>query len=321
MPLLTLGHAKTALARYADGGVCSDDQRATDLINLAVERLVDYGKWKGLVVRYDFYVYQKLVTLPREIETPLAITLNNQVPTIQNRWYEFKGNGSGPWDPDVNAWSHSCVDRGETGTIYDLPESLRVGGRSMKSETAGQYVWVFGYDSNNQWVRTEVDGVWVDGERISLDSTLQLTTTVFSKVTRINKPITNGEFRLYAYYDDGTTAVLGVYHHSEEDPVFRRYLVTNAEDCELQCCTVIAKKRYLPAVHDTDVLLIQSLNALRFMLMAIHKEDVDEPDTGEIFEQKAIRVLKKQLAEHAGDSSTGRLSVERNFGASGIPSL
>jgi hypothetical protein len=321
MPLLTLGNVRSRLCRFVDGGVVSTDSRVADRINEATERLVDYGKWKGLIVRYDFYVYQKLVTLPREIEVPLAITLNHQVPTIQNRWYEFKGHTSGPWEADYNEWSHSAVDRGEAGTLYDLPESLRVGVRSMKTETAGQYVWVFGYDSNNQWVRTEVGGEWVDGERIVLSSSLQLSTTVFSKVTRINKPVTNGELRLYAYYDSGTTAVLGVYYHAETDPVFRRFLITNAKDCELQCCTVIAKRRYLPVVYDSDVLMIQSINALRFMLMAIHKEDVDEPDVAEVHEQKAIRVLKKQLAEHIGDVSTGTVSVQRNFGASGIPSF
>lgn len=322
MPLLTLGDARTALAKYCDGGVCADDDRARALINMAIERLVDYGKWKGLVVRYDFYVYQKLVTVPREIETVLAVTLNDTVPTIQNRWYEFKGNASGPWDPDSNAWSHSVVDRGEAGTLYDLPEALRVGIKSMGTEAADQYVWVYGYDDSNQWVRTEVGGEWVDGERLTLNSTtLVLSNTVFSKVERINKPVTNHELRLYAYYDSGATAVLGVYHHADEDPIFRRYLITNAKDCELQCCTVIAKRRYLPAVHDSDVLLIQSLNALRFMLIAIHKEDVDEPDVAEFNEQKAIRVLKKQLAEHAGDTATGTLAVQRNFGAAGIPAL
>lgn len=322
MPLLTLGNARTALAKYADGGLCADDDRVRDRINLAVERLVDYGKWKGLVVRYDFYVYQKLVTVPREIETVLAVTLNDQVPTIQNRWYEFKGNGSGPWHPENNSYSHSFIDRGEAGTLYDLPENLRVGIKSMGAEAALQYVWVFGYDANNQWVRTTVDAEVVDGERLTLNgTTLVLSNTVFSKVERINKPVTNHELRLYAYYDTGATAVLGVYHHADQDPIFRRYLVTNAKDCELQCCTVIAKRRYLPATHDSDALLIQSLNALRFMMMAIHKEDVDEPDSAEMFEQKAIRVLKKQLAEHAGDSSSGTMAVQANFGASGIPAL
>lgn len=321
MPLLTLGNVRNRLSRFVDGGVTGDDARVVDRINEATERLVDYGKWKGLIVRYDFYVYQKLVTLPREIETPLAITLNHQVPTLQNRWYEFKGNTSGPWEAGFNEWSHSVVDRGEAGTLYDLPENLRVGVRSMRTETAGQYVWVFGYDSSNQWVRTQVGGAWVDGERITLAATLQLSTTVFSKVSHISKPITNGEVRLYAYYETGATAVLGVYYHSDENPVFRRYLVTNAKDCELQCCTVIAKRRYLPVVYDSDVLLIQSLNALRFMLMAIHKEDVDEVQESEVFEQKAIRVLKKQLAEHAGDSSTGSISVQPNFGASGVPAF
>lgn len=309
MSYLTLGIARERLARFAENGLHPTDSRVVDRINEATERLVNAGKFYPTVAQYDFNIYQKVLTVPEEIETILAVRINGYYTEIRNRWYEFRGAGPGKWDSDENDYKGVLLPRNDSGTFYDLPDNLRVGVRSSQSTDTG-VIHVFGWDADDNRVRSDDNGTIIDGEKITLTGTsTAFNGTPFSRIERIIKPRTDGDVYLYGHYETGENVLLGVYSPNIQFPLFRRYLLPQAEDATVQCITVLAKRRFVPVYADTDTLLIQNLNALRNMMICIRKEDAAEQDS-DVFEQRAIELLRRQTREYVGDSTRENLDVQ-----------
>ena len=319
MSYLTLGNARTRLARFAENGLAPVDPRVVDRINEATERLMHAGKFYPTVAQYDFNIYQKVITLPEEIETVLALHLDGHNPAIRNKWYEFRGAGPGKWDADDNDYRGVLLPRNDSGTFYDLPDNLRVGIKRSVSSDAGA-VTIYGWDTDDNRVRTTVGAEVIDGEQLTLSGTgLVLGSITFSRVERIIKPITSGDVYLYGHYETGENVLLGVYRAGSLYPLFRRYLLPDAEDAEVQCVRVIGKRRFLPAVADTDSLLIQNLNALRNMMICIRKEDAGEQDS-DVYEARSIELLRRQTKEYIGDGTRENLDVQMSsYFAGDIP--
>ena len=304
---LTLGTVKNRLNRYVDGGRCATDSAVTDRINEAIELLVVQGKFKGLVALYDFYVYNRQISLPSEIETILGVGIDGKTYPIANKWYEFKGSGSGVWSGDKNNYGHHALDRGDHSTFYDLTENKNVSVQSDSSEAAGLEFKVYGYDEN---------GVYKDGHSIPITSGVSVSSISFSHVRRVEKPTTAGTVYFYAENSDGTQNLLGIYRPWDTQPLYRRYLIPAVKGgCEKQCAHVVAKRRFLPVRQDSDILLIQNFNALRLAVIAIEKLNKGEAEA-EVYEQKALRLLTKESGEHDGDSSSGTLNIQNSNFAS-----
>ena len=309
MSYLTLGEARVRLARFVENGLKSTDSRVVDRINEATERLVSSGKFYPTVAQYDFNIYQKVITVPEEIETILGIRLNGYNASIRNRWYEFRSTGPGKWDADDNAYTGVLLQRNDSGTFYDLPDNLRVGVKSNNSTDTSD-VHVFGWDADDNYIRSLEDGEYIDGVKVTLNgSALVLSTTVFSRIERVVKAKTAGDIYLYGHYETGENVLLSVYRPNVEYPLYRRYLLPQAENATVQCVTVIAKRRHIPASSNTDVLLIQNINALRNMVICIHKEDRYAEDS-DVYEQRAIDLLRRQTREYIGDSTRENLDVQ-----------
>jgi len=321
MSYLTLGKARIRVARFAENGLSPTDSRVVDRINEATERLTDSGKFYPTVAQYDFNIYQKMLTLPEEIETVLAVRLDGYNAMIRNKWFEFRSTGPGKWDADDNAYTGVLLHRNDSGTFYDLPDNLRVGVKSSMSTDAGE-IHVFGWDADDNRVRSVDGNDTIDGVKITLSGTaLALSTTVFSRIERIIKPLTDGDIYLYGHYETGSNVLLSVYRPDVQHPLFRRYLLPQAEDATVQCICVLAKRRFLPAVSDTDVLLIQNINALRLMMICIRKEDTGEPDA-DTYETKAIELLRRQTREYIGDATRENLDVQiDSYMAGDIPQV
>lgn len=117
----------------------------------------------------------------------------------------------------------------------------------------------------------------------------------FLKIKSINKPATVGYVTLYAI--DQTTSgmwLLGKYGPSETQPGYRRYRIMG-KSCEVEgMINLMVKLRYEPCVHDTDLLLIQSIPALQYMCKALHHIDNENMVDGVQYQQMALRILDKR---------------------------
>lgn len=328
MNYLTLAAARPTIARIL--GRSESHSSVPDYINEAVQRLMVRGNWVGTVVRYRVCVNEAKLTWPRHIHTILKCNVCRSPVPVANGWYEFSGGGPGTLHDDDSV-GLVLQDMGTASTFDDIGgtgRTLRVIGTEDEDDAE---MLVQGYDDSNQWIRTVHNGALVDGEYFTIAPAGTVSAHVWSNVTRVIKPATDGNVLLYER--DTATLVdkpMGIYEPDETEPSYRRSRIPALDtvgDCGTGHCeddhtavNVKAKLRYIPVAQDTDWILIGNLPALKDMVMSILKAEKDLPEEAEIYEGRAIRELGKELVDHEGESSFPRYDVQdpSTFGAGSI---
>lgn len=318
MNRLTLGEARNSRAIYKliENGVCPTNAAVVDRINEAQERLLAKGKWYNMKERYCFCAYDGCVTLPRNLESILAIHIDKQPVRIQSQWYEFIDSGAGI--DDCNCCGiNSPIDRGNVSLFRDICGDKYIRVYCDVNEDTTSRILIKGYDTDGNRVMTNYMGSWIDGEYISLAPPYpKVSTKVYSSIETVIKDVTKGYVRLYQY--DATTATqsaIAIYAPDEEYPVYRRYKIpslsynceTGATDNPSQV-TLLAKKRFIPAVNDTDDLLITNIGALKNMIIAIVKEENGEEQSAQNYENRAERILNEELKNYRGGEQIRRIA-------------
>lgn len=148
-------------------GFC-DEEKVFQRLTMAVEMLSKKGNWNPLIGYVDLCTRANCnsVTLPREIDTPLALNICGRPAYARSKWFEFHLNGPG---------SNSCMkwswdDAGETPTFMDIIKpSLLLAIADLKTDIKA-ILRVFGYDENGRFIRTQnPDGTWIDGVEIPIN--------------------------------------------------------------------------------------------------------------------------------------------------------
>lgn len=340
MNKLTFGEAKDELAETL--GMNVTDRRVMLYANRACRRLVDRGKWVGTTLRYQFCSNDGFITLPREIDTVELFALNTRPLEVRNEWYEMNENGPGILNSENCQFGGMLIDRGTACTFDDITRGTGILHKlqivALVNEVNGAKITVRGYDNNNNWIRTQVAGQWIDGEQIVLKTVAQqalvLSVNMFSAVVEIIKPVTNGNIEIFEW--DTVTAEqvkkIGIYEPDETLPVYRRYVVPGLENDtpDPQCSdgiskavTVYCKLRCEPVANDNDFFLIGNLSALCYGAMAIKKEKQELPDEALKWWSMAVKALELELASYLGDGPLGQPRVQNGmvFGGGGVPNL
>lgn len=333
MTKLTLGQVKPTIARVA--GLCSTDSRIVSYVNEATQRLVSRGKWVGTVQRYRVCVNDGCIVWPRQIETIEQIAICERPGVVRNEWFEFDGNGFGLMDSE-DCLGDVLIDRGtvcsfDTIAAGATDRKIRVYADVAEDEDA--VITLQGYDENGNWIRTEVDDEWIDGEQVAISTTPTLSTKKFTHLTGVIKPVTNGFVRLYEYQTTAPAAnvkSLAVYEPDETLPVYRKSLIPgladmaacsgSETDCESKYVTVMAKLRFIPVVNDNDWLLIGNLGALKLAVQAVIKEDKDLHGEADTCMAKAVFELEKELQSYLGDGAKVPIRIENPslYGGGGV---
>ena len=288
-----------------------------DRVNEIQERLISKGKWVGLKSRYSFCTYEGCITLPRELDSILGFAVDSVPKHVMNQWYEFLDGGAGIQTPS-NGWS-DALDRGLVVTFNDICGSKYIRVYADAPEDAAARILIKGMDANGNRVMTYDGGVLIDGEYINLSGAHPaVSVNVFTVIDSVVKPQTNGFIRLYAY-DGSAQSAIAVYHPSETNPVYRRYAVPGLQPIPYNptpvphTVTILAKRKFIPAVSDTDDLLITNIAALKNMAIAIEKEEVYSSTEAEVYEKRAIQNLNDELKEYQGASRAIPNIVLRGF--------
>lgn len=142
-------------------GRCSDEL-AMRRLSEAVRVLSQKGNWELLVGYVDICANAdgKTITLPREIDTPLAVNVGGRPQIFRNRWYEFHFNGAGSFRETTWNWD----DKGFSPVIMDIihPSTL-VAIADLKVDL-DTLLRIYGYDNYGRWIRSQdPDGLWHDG--------------------------------------------------------------------------------------------------------------------------------------------------------------
>lgn len=336
MNRLTLGEIKDTVARAL--GVCNTASKVADFVNEAQERLLNRpGRAVGSFQRYRICTNSSCITLPRQIRTVERFAICDDPGMVMPEWFEFQFNAIGIQDED-NMPGNMLIDRGTACTFEDITagetdRKIRI--TCDVAEDASTYIWLYGYDENANWIRTQVGGVWVDGERLDLNACPQNSTNFFTSLVRVKKDETDGVVRLYEYDNTGAAVVqaLAYYEPSEISPIYRRVFVPGlqnmstcdgAEDaCTNKSITLYALLQHVPVAVDNDALVIGNRAAIKLMCMAIKMEEEDRLQEAAILENKAIAELEGELSAYHGAGMRVGLSFEdtRTWGAGDIENV
>lgn len=302
---------------------CEDDARLVGIINRACQRLLEEMKSVGTFLRYRVCLNESCITWPRQLETIEAVSICKVPGTVRNGWYEFLEGGPGELSEDSHI-GRQLVDAGEACTFANVVGTGKKIAVSVDvDEEDDAEILIQYYDSNGQWVRTQPDTAWIDGENITLPAAGGFAYTSLEVAPggpiRVIKPVTNGVVRLWEY-DVATTGLraLAVYESSETIPIYRRSLIPSLNnvsccqrsgDCDTISVTVVGKARFIPVTDDNDFLPISHPEAVRLACQAIHKEESDMLDVAATYWLMAQRCLTKQLEHWNGHGSVQPIRV------------
>jgi len=221
------------------------------------------------------------------------------------------------------------------------------------SNTDGNSVFAFFTTENSKpkyrnlegWIISNNASVWrvlnASGTQVAISSgnsnypwqatfTPSLTTTelprttvnAFRSIDAINKTATKGWVRVYAV--DPTTGAeycIAILAPDETLPQYRRYAIPGHEREEGVTVTVLAKRKFIPVITDDDDLIVTNLGALKMMAIAIEKEENNNLDEAMKYEEKAVALLREELAEVEG-ANIGRPQIQMEAFAMGeVPAM
>jgi len=275
-------------------GTCDEEsllKQITDVVAL----LANKGDIDPLLGEMDICVdSEKCVTLPAEVEVPLAVNVNGRPGMGRDRWFNFHLNGPGDCGEHCTPCQFYWQDGAETPLFRELAAASKLVAFVDKVEDANAELRVYGYDANNVFIRTQENGVWVDGYRVPTIFGFAMPEAgapYFSRIVRIKKARTVGPIRLTSLDVSATTGTLiGMYQFDETDPIYRRIKLSKPA----KWVRVAYRKRRFKIVNQQQVLPMTSRRAIIEMARAIKAYDNDDIATGQGHEATATRFIMEE---------------------------
>ncbi len=274
----------------------------------AVELLTQKGEFDPLTGYVDICVTGRCVTLPREIETVLAVNLDGHPVLGRNPLFTFHLNGPGDFGTDCRSWT----DAGQFPTYRDLPCPGKLIAFLDKEADAGAELRVFGYDSQNRVLQTVVNGEYQEGYLVPTVFGYALpdsTAPTISRITHIYKAPTKGEIRLSSFDSSTSTGTLiGIYEPNETKPLYRRISLGRSA-CWARICY---RKRTFRISSLYDRILLHSRLALVLAMRAVKFWDDTDAANATLYEAHAARILSEKEASVEGPAMTPIQVDDRN---------
>lgn len=285
-------------------GTCSDEV-AYGILNEAVELLANTGHWSPLVGFMDICTQGCEITLPDDIEAPLAINVGGHPTEYANKWFEFHLNGPGSQCCN-RPCSYSWVDKGDFPTFRDPHRACSLVAYPDTPEAADANFRVYGYDECGKWImEQDCSGTLVDGFTVPILPFGVPTTQKVQRITRVSKPVTNGFVKLVGVLGNGV--LLGYYRPGETNPQFRRIKVSGAGCQSLQSCACTTtwvrmsfRRKVFKIENKTDAIPLHSVTALKMAVMAVEKYKKNILEEYESYFKAASDCLQREEKTQAG---------------------
>lgn len=293
-------------------GTC-DEAVTYNKINEAQEELANLANWDPMTISLDICTSACEITLPDDIEVPLAINVGGRPADFRNKWFEFHMNGPGS-ECCSTGCDNNWQDLGNFPTFRDPIQPSQVVTYPEIDEAIGSNLRVYGYDENDKWIMTEdSNGVMQDGFDVPIIFGIgsgMTTGQLVKRITRILKPVTNGFIQIVAL-DPGASSggtLLGLIRPSITNPSFRRIKVsgggTNILSGSTTACTTwvrmrARRKTYKVSTFD-DVIPLHSVTAIKMMCMAIKKYEADLAGEYQTYLNLAREALMREQKSRSG---------------------
>ena len=300
------------------------------------KRLIDRGYvpcFRSLEAQKYIRVYTDLI---EDSTSTILIrgsdTYNNRIQTIENGAY-IDGErlnlsaGSGNSSVLVSGFTGEFSEGNGIYAFYTTTNS-KPAYRKLNG-------WVLNSDGSN-WQFLDASATQIDlsagnssypwqttyGVTLTLTELPRTTVNAFRSIDAINKSPTKGWVRVYAVDPTtGSESCIAILAPSETLPQYRRYAIPGFESEEGATVTVLAKRKFIPAVSDDDDLIVTNLGALKMMAIAIEKEENNNLDEAMKYEEKAVELLREELKEVEG-TNIGRPQIQMEMFAMGeIPNM
>lgn len=325
-------------------GVCPTDARLTQWINSFQERALSEGRWWGTTQLAKFCISSGCaITLPREVAVVEAANLNGSPMRMGNMWSSFVrphapcGSLYGSCGCGCGCNSNFTMEENNTAASFATTtgsnKKIRVYPRNVAD--VGKKVTIQGYDSDGVWVRTLIDGIVQDGERVTLAFPFVDTTTVWGPGAPVNveKELTSYRVLMYSLNtDDATEIQLADYGPTETNPMYRVVSIpgfrqSSTSGCTTSTLSAIVSLQHIPVVADTDFLLFQNMAA--YQAGVLSEKFIEEGDFGKadayfygrqvpskanrsgariISQGGAIPMLQAEARKMSGDSTVVNIS-------------
>lgn len=279
-------------------GAC-DETLAFERITDATEILAAKAPWDPTLGNIDICVKDGCITLPPEVEVPLAVNIGGRPAVFRNKWFEFHLNGPGSECSQGVDWAWE--DKSLTPIVNDPTQPVAVVAFIENAADEGLEIRVYGYDAQDRWIMTpDCDGVLEDGFLVPTVYGYPLPNPdapLVKRITRVRKDVSQGFVRL-STWDEGRTdgGLLGLYRPSDTEPSYYRIRIKSS-------CTWVRikfKKKSPKITSIYDVIPLASKWAILLMLKALKKFEEDRLDEGVKYESQALRLLDEKESASEG---------------------
>lgn len=138
-------------------------------ISQAVQTLMESGHWTHSTAEVDICTGWDCmsVTLPRGVDTPLAVNVDGSPVYFRNRLFQYHVNKGGQYNPVTWAWD----DRGYTATAMEILQPAQLVAVAEVENDVGKVIRVLGSNKNNVPLRSQLEnGTPVDGLLVPIHS-------------------------------------------------------------------------------------------------------------------------------------------------------
>jgi len=301
MALTTLLLAKQSrLKRIASA--CPNSSMFLDLLNDASREMINRGSWWNTTKKIRLCSYAGCLAWPSFVGTVLATNICGRNQPVMGGWYEFMDLAGRDVNPNRH-WSSNIavVDDGVTPVFQNVPcgTPLYVRAYCRRNHDVGKTVTIYGTDYNGQTVMSKwPDGTYREGFVLPLANPYVSTPATLREVTRVSKDVTEGPIDLY-YYNPTTNALLDAAHYSplEMEPRYRHSTIGGFGSAGrgLKSILALIKLEFQPVYDDTDVVLIENLDALALAMQSIKLSDANDSDGAEKMMLRAVHTLNLEL--------------------------
>lgn len=217
--MMRYGTACDILEKYVGTGGKKPRPEELDLFVTEVLQELLHSGAHGNERTFSFRAQNGIITLPKELETPLKVKIDGAVGNVWNQWFEY----------------HSGIDIGETKNsfitlpdrfpcVYDVPEDGRyiaVTGSILEDDDA--HIVVKGEDAYGRVIHSNHQGENVIGEYLQICKGRTVRSQMkFGRITEVYKTKTNGYVQLIWVGDEDERGYLSDYEPTETMPSYQR---------------------------------------------------------------------------------------------------
>jgi hypothetical protein len=240
----------------------TDKPKALRKLTQAVQILMQSGHWFSTSAEVDVCTGwdNQTITLPRNIEVPLAVNVDGSPTYFRGRLFQYHVNKGGMYNPVGWAWD----DRGMVATQMDIRQPSQLVAVAEHEADAGKVIRVIGTDSNNRDLRSQMDdGTGVDGLLVPIHAqsdfpygTIQPDGVTISSRTSAIEPLTQFESSTAHQLTSGPSATLAVTSGSApaDLTVGSEYYIGVVDDTTIQL-----HQSELDAIYGNNPIKLQSI--------------------------------------------------------------